>query len=86
MLLDELGEVVESRRCDYYRPIVSIVTRFIHPERISRQRQQAHYAQREKKVAIIPMASVMNPKPTMDPRYPTSGKIHISARIEKKSE
>ncbi len=61
VFFDELGEVVEARRCSAWLAV-------------SASRQDARCER-----GNLPMASVRKQKPTMDPRYPTRGRIHMLA-------
>lgn len=63
MLLDEFREIVESRRC-MVEARVSIVNRLADSSSVIGQEN-------------VPMASVKKQKPTMEPRMPTSGRIHM---------
>lgn len=63
MLLDELGKVVETRRCAKGSWIS------INIEKVARRMCASN--------KDIPMASVRKQKPTMEPIMPTNGRIHM---------
>jgi hypothetical protein len=82
MFLDELGKIVEARRCGHTNMSVSVAVRrvllsgVVEEAMLGLRMRRAH----EHKVEggnDAPMAKVKKQKPTMEPIYPTRGRIHM---------